>query len=158
MTNKALSIARRLKLTQKQLEFIEEAGMLHDIGICKVNAPEMGANGSLPYLTHLTEGQKILEREGLAKHAKVAHNHIGVGLTKEEITNRNLPLPVKDISPMSIEEKIISYADLFFSKRPKSFWIEKTEDEVITELEQYGEEDLKTFRKWSDELSGNDSL
>ena len=36
VTSKALKIGNELKLASKQLEFIEEASMLHDIGICKV--------------------------------------------------------------------------------------------------------------------------
>jgi len=152
VTSKALKIGNELKLASKQLEFIEEASMLHDIGICKVDAPEMGASGKLPYITHIIEGQKILQKENLPKHAQVALNHIGIGITKEEIIERALPLPPKNIKVETIEEKIISYADLFFSKDPESIWNEKTPHEVETELSKYGVDNVNIFHFWQKEL------
>ena len=97
VTAKALKIARKLKLSKVQQRFIEEACMLHDIGIIKVNSRKIGCHGELPYIQHIVEGKKILEAEGLPAHAKIAENHIGVGgLTKEEIIAKKLLLPQRD--------------------------------------------------------------
>src|SRR5437762_10894206 len=94
VTSKALKIAKHLKLDGDRRRFIEEAAMLHDIGIIHVKAKEIGCRGKLPYICHISEGRKILEAEGLPLHAKIAENHIGVGgLTLEEIINEKLPLP-----------------------------------------------------------------
>ncbi len=93
VTNRSLKIAIGLKLNQRQVQFIEEASMLHDIGIIKVNDKELGCDGELDYLCHGTEGRKILELEGLPKHALVAERHTGVGIPKENIIKENLPYP-----------------------------------------------------------------
>jgi len=121
VTAKAIKIGRKLKLGADQLRFIEEASMLHDIGIVHVKAKEIFCNGEMPYIYHIVEGRKILEAEGLPMHAKIAENHIGVGgLSKEEIISRKIPLPHRDMLCETIEEKIISYADLWYSKKPQA--------------------------------------
>jgi len=148
VTAKALKIAKRLKLDEKQLRFIEEAGMLHDIGIAKVKDEKLGLNGNSSYISHIIEGEKILEAEGLPKHARIAKNHIGVGISKEEIIERGLPLPQEDIFPETLEEKIISYADLFYSKSHGKFWQEKTFAEVKKEIAKFGQRHLIVLEEW----------
>jgi uncharacterized protein len=149
VTAKALEIARRLKLDNKQLLFIEEAGMLHDIGIVHVKAKEIGCMGEMPYVCHVIEGRKILEEEGLPKHARVAENHIGVGgITIDEIIKNKMPLPPRDIIAETIEEKIISYADLFFSKNPSRVFLEKPLSQVKAKVKKYGKRQEKLFKEW----------
>ncbi|HEX7017990.1 MAG TPA: HD domain-containing protein [Patescibacteria group bacterium] len=156
VTNKALSIARRLNLSAESLQFIEEAGMLHDIGIVKVKSEKFKAhNGSeLPYIAHGTQGAEILRAEGLPQHARVAERHTGVGITQKEIEERNLPLPHQDFVPETIEEEIISYADLFFSKRESILWQEETPEQIRAELAQYGEEQVTKFDEWQQRFGG----
>ncbi len=148
VTAKALKIAKKLKLGEEQLRFIEEAGMLHDIGISKVKSEDLGLNGNSPYISHIIEGEKILKAEGLLKHARIAKNHIGVGISKEEIINRGLPLPQEDIFPEILEEKIISYADLFYSKSRGRLWQKKTFAEVKKEIAKFGEKHLIVLEEW----------
>lgn len=148
VTNLALKIAKKLDLDDEQLQFIEEAAMLHDIGIVKTNSPSMYCSGKLPYLAHLTEGKAILELEGLPRHAKVAANHVGVGgLSKKEIVDQDLPLPPIDILCESIEEKIISYADLWYSKNPKKLWQQLSLKKLRSKLEKRPESLLR-FNHW----------
>ena len=45
-----------------------------------------------------------------------AKRHTGAGLTKKEIIEQELPLPQQDFLPETTEEKLICYADKFFSK------------------------------------------
>lgn len=148
VTAKAIQIAQRLELSDEQKQFIEEAGMLHDIGICKVHDEFLGCTGDLPYLHHMPEGAKILQAEGLPRHARVAETHIGVGLTKEEIVTNRLGLPERDMIPETIEEKIISFADLFFSKNAKMLFCERTVDEARVTIGKFGEEKVKIFEEW----------
>jgi uncharacterized protein len=149
VTSKALKIARHLKLDKEQKRFIEEASMLHDIGIIKVKAEDIGCRGQLPYICHISEGRKILEAEGLPRHARVAENHIGVGgLTLEEIIEEKLSLPRRNMLCETIEEKIISYADLFFSKNPKRVFIEKSLKQVKEKVKGYGKREEKLFKEW----------
>lgn len=152
VTNKALKIARRLNLSIQDQEFIEEAAMLHDIGVFKVKSAKMDCVGDLPYIAHGVAGAEILRRENLPRHAHVAERHVGVGLTKEEIAARQLPLPAQNFLPETQAEKIITYADLFFSKREATLWQEDTPEEIETELSNFGAEQVATFRAWRREF------
>jgi len=154
VTQKALQAARRLNLAEAQLRFIEEAAMLHDIGIIKVKAEEIGCTGDLPYLCHLSEGRAILEREGLPGHALVAERHAGVGISKEEIMERNYPLPPRDMLAESLEEKIISWADLFYGKYPGKVWVERPQEKVRQGLAKFGQDKVKRFDEWQALFAG----
>ena len=152
VTSLALKIAKRQKLKKSQLEFIEEACMLHDIGIVKTNTPDIFCYGKQPYIMHLIEGREMLINEGLPLHARVAANHVGVGgLSKETIKKKKIPLPVEDFLAETIEEKIISYADLFYSKNPDKIWKKKSVSEIKEKLTKRPES-LALFKKWYKEF------
>ena len=90
--------------------------MLHDIGIAQCDAPSIYCKGTEPYIRHGVIGRQILEEAGLPRHALVCERHTGSGITAEEIRERYMPLPCRDMLPISIEEKAICYADKFYSK------------------------------------------
>ena len=48
VTQKALATARRLPHLKPDLKFIAEAAMLHDIGVFKTHAPDIGCTGNEP--------------------------------------------------------------------------------------------------------------
>ena len=52
--------------------FVEEAAMLHDIGVVFCDAPKIHCMGSHAYIEHGYLGAEILRQEGLPKHAAVA--------------------------------------------------------------------------------------
>jgi uncharacterized protein len=125
VTARSLEIAKKWNLKhpeqQADEQFIYEAAMLHDIGIFDVDFPEAGCFGKKNYIEHGVSGYHILMKHGLANHAQVAISHTGVGITHEEIIARNMPLPLNYCYiPQNIEEKIISYADLFYTKAHSS--------------------------------------
>ncbi|HEY6871581.1 MAG TPA: HD domain-containing protein [Geobacteraceae bacterium] len=150
---KALRIADALGLTEADRRFIEEAAMLHDIGVCRTAVPDIGCLGNEPYIRHGIIGREILEAEGLPRHALVCERHIGVGLAVEDIRTQHLPLPERDMSPLSLEERIICFADLFFSKKPGAIDIEKSPDNVKKNLGRFGEGKLKIFEEWLSEFA-----
>lgn len=153
VTGVALQIAGKAGLSKTSKKFIEEAGMLHDIGIVYTHAPDLGCTGKLPYVMHVLEGRNILEAEGLPGHAKVAENHFGVGGIKAaEIVEAGLPLPHRDILAETIEEKIISYADLFFSKNPERLWGQLPVEVVRKKVYKYGERQSQLFEQWLEEF------
>lgn len=134
------------------LDFLEEGAMLHDIGVCRVNSPHMDCHGSLPYITHGIVGREILEKEGLPRHALLCERHIGVGLTQEDILQQRLPLPCREMVPLSVEERIVCMADLFFSKTPDWVHRQRTIAEVELTLSRFGEAKVLTFHAWLTEF------
>ena len=148
VTAKAIRIGKKLKLSKEKLMFIEEASMLHDIGIINIKSEELGCHGKAPYACHSLEGEKILKSEKLPRHAQVARSHIGVGISAKEIKKQKLPLPQEDILPKTIEEKIISYSDLFYSKNPEILWNQKKPDEIRKTVKKWGRNKIKTFNQW----------
>ncbi len=147
VADKAVTIAKKLPHLNCDINFIKEAAMLHDIGTCMVAAPKIGCFGEKPYITHGYLGRKILDSHNLPKHALVCERHVGVGLCAEYIKEKDLPLPIKDMLPITIEEEIISYSDKFFSKS-KDMFLEASVQEVRAEIAKFGKYDLKRFDKW----------
>ena len=105
----ALGIAK--KISGVDIDFIKTSCILHDIGRFRFPPGKYS-------IMHGVEGARILRKEGLPKHALVAERHLGVGITKQDIKEQKLELPLKEYVPKTIEEKIISYADnIVFGKR-----------------------------------------
>ena len=84
----------------------------------------------------------------MSQHALVCERHVGIGITIEEIRLHNLPLPQRDMIPISIEEQIICYADKFFSKNGETEGREKTVGDILNSLQKYGSEKVIRFQKW----------
>lgn len=120
VADRALAIIDRHPEWEKQglvdRVFVEEAAMLHDIGIIFCDAPKIHCHGKHQYIEHGYLGAELLRQEGLPKHALVAERHTGTGITIEQVEREELPIPVRDYCPQSLEEKIICYADKFYSK------------------------------------------
>jgi len=148
VTHKALAIARRCDIQAEELRFIEEGAMLHDIGMIAVFAPEIGCSGKLPYLCHGIEGRRLLEQAGLPMHALVCERHLGVGLTREEIRTRQMPLPDREMVPQTRAEEIICLADLFFSKTPDKLWREKSLAKIRKTVDGYGQRQRQVLETW----------
>ncbi len=149
---KALEIAEKVSDLRPDIEFIKEASMLHDIGIIYTNSPALGCYGEEPYIAHGYLGRRLLEKEGLALHGLVAERHVGAGITEKDIIEKGLPLPLRDMIPVSLEEKIICVADKFFSKNRDYHTEEKPLSVVIEEISRYGEERLAFFMSLLKEL------
>ena len=127
-------------------QFVEEAAMLHDIGIFRCDAPGICCHGTEPYLRHGLIGGEIMRSEGFPRHARVCERHTGAGLTREEIINQDLPLPHQDFLPETLEEKLVCYADKFYSKsHPDS---EKTFEQAKKSIGRFGEDVLRRFLEW----------
>lgn len=143
VAKKALNIAREKKLPLDPKD-IYIAALLHDIGVVKCKAEDIHAFGNHPYLQHGIEGRKILEKHGLHKYANICVTHTGAGITAKEIKKNNLPLPEKDMLPTTLLEKLICYADKFYSKS-HDLTKEKTIEEVISQMKKYGADSLDRF-------------
>ena len=146
VARKALQIVSSHPELHLDAQFVEEAAMLHDLGIFRTDAPGIQCFGSEPYICHGRLGAEILRKEGYERHARVCERHTGAGITCKGIIAQGLPLPHQDFLPETMEEKVICYADKFFSKthldREKS--IEKAEKS----LAKFGEDGVMRFREW----------
>ena len=141
-------ICSRIGLSESDSLFVEQASLLHDIGVCRVNAPDIGITGEHDYIMHGILGREILEQEGYPLHAMVCERHTGVGLTVADILSQNLPLPHRDMTPQSLPEQIICFADLFYSKNPAALSTRKTPIRVRQKLSQFGEDKVQIFDRW----------
>ncbi len=137
---KSIEIINKKELYDKiDFDLIISGALLHDIG--SFGFMKNFDNKQIDYLKHGIIGGRILRSEGLEKEALIAERHIGAGLSKKYIIENNLPLPQKDFLPITLEEKIICYADKFHSKSGK---IDNLKS-VKKEMEGFGKEPLKRF-------------
>jgi uncharacterized protein len=153
VAKKALRVAENVKHLNPDMKFVEEAAMLHDIGIFMTNAPQLGCYGDKPYICHGYLGREILEKEGLQRHALVCERHVGVGLTVEDIRKNRFPLPERDMIPQSLEEQIVCFADKFYSKDNAPLE-EKPVDRVREFIARFGEDKLRVFDEWLEMFGG----
>lgn len=142
----ALSVAHRHPELSLDESFLEEAAMLHDIGVFLTDAPGIQCFGHEPYIRHGLLGGELLRREGLPRHARVAERHTGTGLTAEAISAQQLPLPPIDLVPETLEEQVICYADKFFSKSHLE-WV-RTPEQLLQSLQKFGEVSVTCMQAW----------
>lgn len=143
VASKALECMRKRK-TDADTEFTIEAALLHDIGIKECDAKDILCFGTEPYIRHGIIGRGMLESIGLPRHALVCERHTGAGLSTEDIVRQNLPLPHRDMLPASVEERLICYADKFFSKSG-DITEEKTIERVARSMKRHGADTLNRF-------------
>ncbi len=148
VAEKAINAAEKAAHLNPDITFIKEAAMLHDIGILMTNTPQLGCTGKHPYVCHGYLGRKMLENMGMHAHGLVCERHVGVGLTVEDIRSNHLPLPERDMVPVSIEEKIVCFADKFFSKNGMNMAKEKSVGDILNNIERYGHDKAMVFRSW----------
>ncbi|GHT15504.1 phosphohydrolase [Bacteroidia bacterium] len=146
VADKALYIAQLHPEMNLDKTFIYEAAILHDIGIFRTNAPDIYCFGTFPYICHGFLGSNLLKEEGLPRHALVCERHTGTGVSQADIIERNLPVPQRDMLPVSLEEQLICFADKFFSKTRLEK--EKPMDKVRKGLSKHGKESVNRFDNW----------
>ena len=146
VADKALFLANQHPELAIACQFVEQAAMLHDIGIFLTNAPLLGCYGTHRYIEHGYLGADLLRQHGLDKHALVCERHTGTGLSLADIEKQQLPLPHRDMRPVSMEEQLICFADKFFSKSRLN--TELTIEQIRDNLAQFGPDNLRVFDYW----------
>ena len=149
VAEKALKIATNHPQLNPDLTFIEEDTMIHDIGIFMTNAPNLYCFGDHPYLAHGYLGCELITSLGFPEHGLVCERHTGTGISREEIIEKNLPLPLRDLIPESVEEQIIAFADKFYSKS-KDVFREKPLNDVRKSISAFGKTHADRFEEWCD--------
>lgn len=142
VADRCLLICDRHPELRLDREFLEEAAMLHDIGICRCHAPSILCVGTENYIAHGVIGAAMLRSYDatLEPYARICERHTGSGLSKQEIVAQKLPLPPQDFFPETLPEKLICLADKFFSK--SGDMREKTLSEVCHSLVKFGPESV----------------
>ena len=146
VARKALMIADAHPEMQLDRQFLEESALLHDIGIFLCDAPSIQCFGTQPYICHGYLGADLLRKEGYNRHALVCERHTGTGISLKQIEERNLPIPHRDMQPVSMEEQVVCFADKFFSKT--SLDAEKTVEQARKSLLKFGEDGVVKFDQW----------
>lgn len=150
VAEKALRIADGHPELNLDKDFLYEAGMLHDIGIFLTNAPGIFCFGDQPYICHGYLGADLMRREGYPRHALVCERHTGAGLSLDDIIAQNLPVPHRDMLPVSMEEQIICFADKFYSKTHLER--EKTVEKARKSISNFGNVGLERFDHWCEQF------
>lgn len=147
VAGRCLKIAKAHPDLRLDKTFLEEAAMLHDIGIFKCDAPGIQCFGTEPYIRHGVIGGQLLRQEGLFLHAQVCERHTGTGLSRQQIVERGLPLDPSGVyEPDTLEEQVICYADKFYSKTHLER--ERTVVETAQSLEKFGADGVRKFLHW----------
>jgi len=146
VADKALCIVDNHPELNANRQFVEEASMLHDIGIFLTDASGIQCFGNKPYICHGTLGADIMREEGFPLHALVCERHTGAGLSLTDIEKQHLPVPHRDLLPISIEEQIVCFADKFYSKTHLE--TEKSVEAAFRSISKFGEEGATRFAKW----------
>lgn len=144
--DKALEVDAKHPELNLNTGFIAEAAMLHDLGIFLCHAPGIHCHGTHQYIEHGYLGADILRKEGLPRHALVCERHTGMGLSLKTIVNKKLPLPERDMIPESMEEKVICYADKFYSKTKLNE--AHSVDHIRRMLANFGKWEVEQFDDW----------
>ena len=146
VADKALWIADRHSELELDRAFLEEAALLHDIGVFLTDAPGIHCYGTNPYICHGYLGSQLMQQEGYPRHALVCERHTGAGMSLQSILAQNLPVPHRDMVPVSLEEQVICFADKFFSKTRLDQ--EKSIERALKSISKFGEEGVERFHNW----------
>jgi uncharacterized protein len=136
VADRCLQIVKKHRELPVDVQFLEEAAMLHDIGIYQCDAPSIHCHGTEPYIKHGPIGGDLLRQEGFPRHARVAERHTGTGLPGFE--------------PETLEEQIVCYADKFYSKSNPDHV--RTVAETAQSLEKFGHEGVLKFLSWAEKF------
>ncbi len=135
----AVSIAERLTVPVDR-ELIRFGGLFHDIGRSKTHGIE-----------HALAGVEIARILGFSTALiNIIERHIGAGITASEAVR--LGLPEKDYLPVTMEEKIVSYADNLVSGTREMLFYEALDR--FKDILGPDHEGVELFRKQHHEIQG----
>ncbi|WP_245673846.1 HD domain-containing protein [Actinoplanes rectilineatus] len=103
-------IAEQVAPPGVDLALVRAGALLHDIGVYRLAAGEH-------YVRHGVLGEQWLHGLELPDVlSRFCAHHTGVGVTRDDVVQQGLPLPVADYLADTPEEEIVMYADKFHSK------------------------------------------
>ena len=81
---------------------------------------------------------------------------MGVGLSVADIRRQRLPLPLRDMQPVSLEEEVVCYADKFYSKKDRAGGKPRSIADIVNTLRRYGESPARRFETWARRFENGD--
>ena len=146
VADKALAMARNHPELNLDLAFVEEAAMLHDIGIFRTDADEIHCFGTYPYICHGYLGSELVAAEGFPKHALVCERHTGAGLSLQVFWNRIYRFRIVRWCRSVWKNRLFV---LLISSFPKRNWTgRRVWKKARNSIAKYGEEGLIRFDHW----------
>ena len=91
--------ACREKGMKVDVDLVRIGGLLHDIGRAKTHGVDHGVMGASIARDYSLSGKLV----------NIIERHVGSGITEKEA--RRSGLPVKSFVPVSLEERVVAYAD-----------------------------------------------
>jgi len=131
----AVKIAKK---AHADVELVEAAALIHDIGRSKTHG-----------ILHGVEGGKIAEQLGLPQSIiRIVERHLGAGIPKDEA--EKLGLPPKDYMPQTLEEKIVCHADNLINNCKRQDIENEVERALREGHRKYAERLIKLHKELSD--------
>ena len=132
-------------------QLVIDGSLLHDIGIGRTHAPGILCEGTEPYICHgvigaqMLRGMDVADTVRMEQIARICERHTGSGLTVHDIESQQLPIiPVRDLLPETIEEKLVCLADKFYSKSGDPSQ-EKSLERVRRSMMKFGADSMERF-------------
>ncbi|MHB8443245.1 MAG: HD domain-containing protein [Patescibacteria group bacterium] len=139
----SVNIVKNKDIKNIDVDLLIDGALLHDIGAYFCLNKDYSIK--IPYIMHGILGEQFLiDHKINLKIARFASHHTGVGILKDDIKRLQLPLPMKNFIPETIEEEIVCYADNFHSKRGTF----STFNDIKLELQTFGDDKIKKLNEF----------
>ncbi|MGH3377313.1 MAG: HD domain-containing protein [Actinoallomurus sp.] len=128
--------------TDLDADLVRAGCLLHDIGVYRLY--DGGRLDHARYLRHGILGHALLRSEGFAEVlCRFCSCHTGMGISRDDVREQGLPLPVADYLAESGEERLVMYADKFHSKTEPPTFVSATT--YAAQVRRFGEDKAAAF-------------
>ncbi|MCX4390830.1 HD domain-containing protein [Micromonospora peucetia] len=125
------------------VELVRAGSLLHDIGVYRLYGPS-GVLDQKNYVRHGVLGYELLRDLGFPEAlCRFCSHHTGVGLSREDVLQQGLPLPVGDYLAETDEERLVMYADKFHSKTSPPTFV--SANSYLAGVRRFGEDKATRF-------------
>jgi len=124
-------------------DLVRAGCLLHDVGVYLLY-DEAGVLDHASYIRHGVLGHALLAEEGIPERiCRFASHHTGVGISRQDVLDQDLPLPEADYMAETVEETIVMYADKFHTKSSPARFI--TPQDFTADVRRFGADKVTAF-------------
>jgi uncharacterized protein len=117
--------------------------LLHDVGVYPLY-DDAGKLDHARYIRHGILGYRLLRAQGLPEAVcRFASHHTGVGLTRDDVVQQELPVPPANYLADTAEETVVMYADKFHTKTTPPAFL--TADAYAARVARFGPDKAAAF-------------